>query len=178
MENYNDCCSLNWIGIIANNAWVVIKYIWGVASTWFKETVLDPIANVFNVVWLAISSAVSAVWYAIKGVWEVAATWFDDAILSPVRDAFEDAWNFISDAAERAFEGITGVIKGIINGIIGMLNSALRFVFDGVNTIIEKVNAVGSILPGWTTIPTIKVPQIPYLATGAVFQPMRLLPPF
>ena len=75
---------------------------------------------------------------------------------------------------EKAWEGIKSVAKGAVNVLISVINSLISLVVSGLNMISFDV-------PSW--VPGIggqrvgfniqNVPQIPYLAQGAVIPPNR-----
>ncbi len=51
------------------------------------------------------------------------------------------------------------------------MNSMIAGVVLGINSIILAANTVGSILPGFSPVSQLPIPQIPRLATGAVIPP-------
>ena len=51
------------------------------------------------------------------------------------------------------------------------MNGLLEGAVIGINGLIDGANLMGSIVPGWSNIPTVSAPQIPFLATGAVIPP-------
>lgn len=71
-------------------------------------------------------------------------------------------------------DGITESFKEIVNGLIRGLNSIFSNAFDGINTAIGKIRdfQIFEITP-FANMRTISVPQIPYLAQGAVLPPNR-----
>ena len=78
----------------------------------------------------------------------------------------------------RAWEGMQAVGKGAVNGIIGILNSLLSGLTAGLNGITAALNKWHVEIPQWVprvggktfgfNLPTVKAPQVPYLARGAV----------
>lgn len=152
-------------------AWTNIETAWNTVATWFNDNVVTPISTAFDTAWTTISTLVTGVWTAIETAWQNAKTWFDTNILTPIETAFTTVWDNIKIAAETAFSTVADVIKIALNGVIGVLNSMLDFAFGGINELITKINNVGSLIPGWKDIPTITIPQIKYLASGAVIPP-------
>jgi len=67
-------------------------------------------------------------------------------------------WDGVKDGAKIAINWVIEKINGFLSGIVG-----------GINSLFEKWNSIP--IPGWLSIPLITVPQIPYLATGAVIPP-------
>lgn len=83
----------------------------------------------------------------------------------------------------KAWEGIKKVFKGIWNGIVMILESAVNFIIKGVNWLIGKLNSllensllakgldlIGVEFHGIPQIPPVKIPR---LATGAVIPSNR-----
>ncbi|WP_455581307.1 hypothetical protein [Dysosmobacter sp.] len=84
---------------------------------------------------------------------------------------------------EKAWNGVAKIFKGIWNGIVIILESAINLVIKGINWLIEKLNTVHFETPDWLpgiggksfgfNIPAISNIQLPRLATGAVIPPNR-----
>lgn len=80
-----------------------------------------------------------------------------------------------SKSFDTALEGITNIAKGIVNEIIGIINSMISSVVNGINSLFSALNFSIDLPFGGGTVafamPTFSVPQIPYLAQGAVIPP-------
>lgn len=84
---------------------------------------------------------------------------------------------------ERAWNGVKDIFKGVWNGIVTIVESAINFVISGLNKLIQKINdllaesllAKGASMLGIKAvrIPTIPSVEIPRLAQGAVIPPNR-----
>lgn len=77
---------------------------------------------------------------------------------------------------KKVWEGLGSIVKGAVNGIIGVLNGMIRAVVTAVNKLLGltfgTADKVSRVFGGkGISIPSVKVPQIPYLATGAVIPP-------
>ena len=167
------------IGVIAEGCWEVIKYAWEVASDWFDENVIQPVAGFFEDTWADVSAWAAEAWANIQEAFTPIANWLDENVIQPVSDFFTDLWESFSAKAEEAWEAVKNVFVGmdqwgkdILNELIGALNSGLTSIFGGINTGLEKLKGMqlGDIQP-FANIRTISVPQIPYLAKGAVIPP-------
>ena len=76
------------------------------------------------------------------------------------------------------WEGLKTILRGAVNGIIGLLNTMLSGLVWAINSVANSLNSLSVTVPGWVpvmggkrysfAIPTITAPQIPYLAQGAV----------
>lgn len=82
---------------------------------------------------------------------------------------WERAWYGVQQIFEGIFDGLVAIAKAPLNGIIGLLNSAI----SGINSLIEDFNSIDFELPDWLGggswspgIPTIG--HIPYLAKGGI----------
>ena len=79
---------------------------------------------------------------------------------------------------EKAWNGLKKFLKNSINGILSLVNGMLRGLADGINAVVRLLNKLKFTLPDWVpgyggksfglNLPTVKAPQIPYLAKGAV----------
>lgn len=90
--------------------------------------------------------------------------------------AFTGSW-------KSAWAGIRTVFKGFVNGILGLINAMLSGLVGGVNAAVKALNRFSVTIPGWVpslggkvfgfNLKTLSVPQIPYLAQGAVLPANR-----
>ena len=81
---------------------------------------------------------------------------------------------------ERAWDGVKSIFKGVFNGIVMILESAVNLIIKGLNWLINKINTIQINIPDWLgggslgfNIPQIGELQIPRLAQGAVIPPNR-----
>lgn len=78
----------------------------------------------------------------------------------------------------RAWEGIKGLLRSVINGIIDLLNGMISCLVGALNAVIGAANRLSFTVPKWVPgiggqkfgvkMSTISAPQIPHLAQGAV----------
>lgn len=97
-------------------------------------------------------------------------------------DAFAGLTEFLLGAFtgnwEKTWNGLKKFLKNSINGILGLMNSMLSGLAAGINAAVRLINKLKFTLPDWIpglggksfglNLPTVKAPQIPYLAQGAV----------
>ena len=116
------------------------------------------------------------VWNAVKGIF--------DGMIGFVKNVFAGNWGAAWESIVGVFKGIwdylVAVVKAPINAIIGLINGLVQGVVDGINAVIGMLNKFKVEIPDWGifgdyagetlgfNIATIKAPQIPYLAQGAV----------
>lgn len=158
-----------------------IEDAWKGVEKWFTETISDPIKKWFSDTWDDIKKGATDAWDGLVETWEDAKTWFKDNVTDPIKEAFDEAFKKIKEFMESPFEGLGDFVKKVFNDVIGFLNGLLIGLTDGINGIIEKLNSLNFAIPDWVpffggrsfgiNIPLVSVPQIPYLATGAVIPP-------
>ena len=118
--------------------------------------------------WSSVGSFFSDVWKAIKGVFGGVISWF--------KNKFSAAWTAVKNVFStggKIFDGIKdGILSGlktVINGIISGINKVIAVPFNGLNSALKKIKSVSIAgLKPFDWMPTLAVPQIPKLATGAV----------
>ena len=81
---------------------------------------------------------------------------------------------------ERAWDGVKRIFKGVWNGIVVVLESAVNLIIKGINWLISKLNTIQIKIPDWFgggsfgfNIRPITEVHIPRLAQGAVIPPNR-----
>lgn len=144
------------IGILVSGTWETIKIVWGIASDWFEMHIIQPLFNLFSSLWSGITGWASNTWASICN-WSLAAyTYIDTYFISPLRSA-----------VATVFDGLVGAVKVALNGAISLLNSALSWMFGGINGILRSLRNLS--IAGYSPfagIREISVPQIPMLANG------------
>lgn len=153
------------------------------AAKWLWETILKPTFTAIGAVlsWLGqfFLATGMLIWYVVKTVFGpafegmgIALKWVYETIIKPTVNAIvavfnwavdkiSSAWSAISGPIGAAFGVVLGIVKGAINSLIGLVNTATRFIN---NTVLSNLNKV----PG-VNFPMI--PAIPRLATGGTVQP-------
>lgn len=108
---------------------------------------------------------------SIKDCFKSIPDWF--------KNTFSDAWKKVKDVFSKGGkvfdgikEGILSGLKSVINKLIQGINKVISIPFNGINDALKKIKNV-SILGAkpFDFLPTISVPKIPQLATGAVIPP-------
>lgn len=80
------------------------------------------------------------------------------------------AWEGVKNIFSGIFDGIVGILKGAINLIVDAINGLLSLIQGGINGTIQGINKVTGTV-GIPAVPTVSIPRIPKLATGAVIPP-------
>lgn len=116
----------------------------------------------------------------IEAFFDGVKTWGSGAI-DALKQIFSGLTEFLAGVFtqdwDKALQGLKNIAKGVINGIISLVNSMIRSAINGINRLFGLLSFSVD-LPGGNSIdislPQItKVPQIPYLAQGAVIPPNR-----
>lgn len=120
----------------------------------------------------------------IKEIWAVVWPWFLENVVNPIKEGFMIVFGengVIAEALGLAWEGIKETAKSAVNGIIGFLNSMIKAIVSGINTIITALNkfkvsvpAIPGITKGFNigfSLDKLKATEIPTLASGAVIPP-------
>ena len=153
---------------IASNSWQSIQQAWSVVAGWFDRTIISPLSQTFTNFWSNLSSWAVQAWNGITGVFGSAGQWFGKT--------FGDAWEKVKkvfSSGGKVFdgikEGIVSSFKSIVNSLISGINRVVARPFEGLNAAIRKIRSVSVLgLYPFSGLSTVSVPQIPYLAQGAV----------
>ena len=159
----------NW----AIGAWENIKAVFSTIGNWINSNIIQPVSNVFSGLWNGFLEKARAAWEGVKTVFGKVASFFSDT--------FKKAWVGIVKVFSVAGEifndikdGILTAFKSIVNGIIKGLNSAIAVPFNGINWALNKIKTIEIVgITPFSGLKTISVPQIPYLAQGAVLPPNK-----
>jgi len=106
--------------------------------------------------WDWVKDTALSVWQSIQSAWGTAGDWFGKNVREPFSKGF----------------------KSMVNGIIGFVNNLIAGVVSAANGIAGEINKLHFTAPDWVggfggksvgfDFRTVNVPQIPYLAQGAV----------
>lgn len=140
----------------------------------------------------AIGECIAVVWKltepvltALRSLWGVVLDYISNRTAVEVAafiDIFSGLAAFVSGVFtgswSKAWGGVKTVFKGFVNGIIGLINAMLSGLVGGINAAVKALNRFRVDMPDWLpgvggkrlgfSLPTLAVPQIPYLAKGAV----------
>lgn len=121
--------------------WNSIVNIFKGAGSWFKSFVVDPITNFFGGMWDKLKSGASGVWDGIKSVFNNVADFF--------KTTFSNAWEGVVKVFKAGGEiftnikdGVVNVFKTVVNGLIKGINTVVAVPFNAINKVLEGIKNV------------------------------------
>ena len=161
------------IGVIAGGCWQIISAVWGVVAGWFDINIIQPISGFFTGLWEGLKEGASEAWEGIKSVFRAVGKFFGDTF-SAAWQGIVDVFSVAGDIFVDIKEGVVTAFTTIVNALITGINKVVSVPFDGINWALKSIRNVEVVgVKPFSWIKTISVPQIPYLAQGAVIPPNR-----
>nr|DAN49892.1 MAG TPA: minor tail protein [Caudoviricetes sp.] len=151
----------------------VLNTLWGGISAGFQavtsfiQTVFQVASSVVMAVWSPIAGFFGGVWAQIRGIFSGVGNFFG-AVFGWAANAASGALNSIIGVASGVYNAIAsffrpigtvagnmigGTIRGVVNGIIGMVQ-------NGLNSFISMINGAAGII---NKIPGVHIPGIPHV---------------
>ena len=151
----------------------VLNALWGGISAGFQavtsfiQTVFQVASSVVMAVWSPIAGFFGGVWSQIRGIFSGVGNFFG-AVFGWAANAASGALNSIIGVASGVYNAIAsffrpigtvagnmigGTIRGVVNGIIGMVQ-------NGLNSFISMINGAAGII---NKIPGVHIPGIPHV---------------
>lgn len=145
------------------------------------ENILLGIVSGFNNSILEFTNAINSFWNQSVLPWFSETKWLN--ALSGISKAFIKTWNGIGTGISNIWNYIIITIKNKVNSIIYFINKMIGNISNGINNMIDSVNGLDFQIPDWIpeiggksfglNIGHLSVPEIQYLATGAVIPPNK-----
>lgn len=153
------------IGGFFSGLWTSIQSIWATVSGWFNLNVIQPLVNFFAPIVESIGGFFANLWASICSIWQAAGTWFSENVTTPINNAFQA----IGDFVKGIFNGMIGLVEGMINRIIGAVNGFI----GGFNDVVGwGASFIGVDWEGLATIPEVSLPR---LAKGGIVDSPTIL---
>lgn len=151
----------------------VLNALWGGISAGFQavtsfiQTVFQVASSVVMAVWSPIAGFFGGVWSQIRGIFSGVGNFFG-AVFGWAANAASGALNSIIGVASGVYNAVAsffrpigtvagnmigGTIRGVVNGIIGMVQ-------NGLNSFISMINGAAGII---NKIPGVHIPGIPHV---------------
>lgn len=166
-----------WAQIAATTAWQGICIAATAVTTAFGAAIAF-LTSPIGLVIVGITALIAIVVLLVKN-WDTVKETVLSALES-IKNALGTAWEWFKDTL---LDPISEGFKGMVNGIIGFLNSMISGIVSGINGVIGMLNKLNFKVPDWVpglggksfgfNIKTLTAPQIPYLARGAVLPANR-----
>ncbi|MCI8575637.1 MAG: hypothetical protein HFI09_04120, partial [Bacilli bacterium] len=165
LESIKNGVKLCWDGVVS---------ILSVVASWFWEHVIKPVGDFIVNMWKGLIDGAVKAWEGVKEVFGSVATFFGKV--------FGDAWKKVKDVFStggKVFDGIKdGIIsafKAVVNALIKGINTIVATPFKGLNNILQKIHDISflGISPFTWLNWRAPIPEIPFLAQGAVIPPNK-----
>ena len=178
---------LDFIGNLIENSLII-----------FNEVIMPIVSKIADYLYPVIVTVMNSIIDVIGTVYEVVSN-----IVSSIIDVADGLVKFITgaftDDMDKAFEGLNQMFKGLVNGIISLLegfcnlgvsalNSLLKIMASVVNAIVDAINSISISVPEWVPFwggksigfnldrvspKLFEEVKIPRLATGTVIPPNK-----
>lgn len=153
---------------------IIVQAIWITVSSWFDENVITPIVDFFAPMAEDISQFFKDAWTKIKDIWKGVSTWFDKNIGEPLGKVWEKVTTKISDLFSKLWTGIKKGFAGMINILIGTVESGINNMVSKINLILRGFNKLVSWAAkvvevdweGVDLIPKVSIPRIQAYEVG------------
>lgn len=172
-------------GIVSVFTWLGEKYMELVTGIFTGNAQIGSSADELSSRFGGAAGKLLAVLNSLKGGWDTAMNGLKtgiSAVSAGVVSALQTVIGFLrgsfSKSWDEGFSGLKAPVKGIVNSIIGFLNRMLSGLTGALNGVIGAANRLKFTVPDWVpgiggkqygfSLKTVSVPQIPYLAKGAV----------
>lgn len=154
------------IGVVAAGAtWLVEN--WSGITQFFGE-VFQGVGDIIGNAWNGLVNGAQAAWNGITGIFSKLASFFG-SIFSKAWEAVKKVFSTGGRIFDGIKDGIVNAFKAVVNAIIRGINAIVAIPFNAINGVLSGlrgINILGIQPFGW--LPSIGVPQIPYLATGGI----------
>lgn len=140
---------------------------WSGLTQFFGE-VFQGIGDIVGNAWNGLLDGAKAAWDGITGIFKNLANFFG-SIFSKAWEAVKKVFSTGGRIFDGIKDGIVNAFKAVVNAIIRGINTVVAIPFNAINGVlsgIRGINILGVSPFGW--LPSIRVPQIPYLATGGI----------
>jgi phage-related protein len=157
----------DWEGVW-NGISTIFSSVWSGIQT-VVDGALTAIQNAISLAWNAVSTVFSTVWDGIKTAFEGVWTGLTDGVktaVDTIKTTITDAWEAITTATSNLFTNIGTGIGNAFDSVVGVMKGIVNSAIDVVNSIIGGLNDVSNAL-GFGNA----VDPIPKLAKGTNWWP-------
>lgn len=130
--------------------WDNVKSVWNSAAKWFDDHVIQPIVNFFSPIVNTVSSFFNDLWWVIVGIWMIASSWFNNTVIQPIVNLF----NAFKTTVSSVFSVLWTTIQNIWSVVSSWFDTTIIQPVVGLfNSFKTTISNVFSAL--WTTIQSI-----------------------
>jgi phage-related protein len=160
------------LGMVATELGVQLMPLVQMALEWVIKNIpvikqhVQTAMNTIGTVIKAITPIVQTVFQQIGVLWNTVLKPIFDSIITFLTGVFTGNW-------KQAFEGLGGIVKGIMNGIITAVETMINGAISALNRMIEGINKASAVargLLGIPNIPTIGLLSLPRLEQGGILE--------
>lgn len=154
------------ISAVAAGASFIISNWEGITE--FFGGIFEGVSNIVSGAWEGIVKGAKWAWDGITGIFKNLANFFG-SIFSKAWEAVKKVFSVGGKIFDGIKDGIVNAFKAVVNTIIRGINTIVAIPFNAINGVLSGlrgINILGIQPFGW--LPSIGVPQIPYLATGGI----------
>lgn len=159
------------IGVFEGLWEAIVNFFAGDKESNLGQSIMNGLIDGLSSLNDAVITVFRNVWNGIKDVFGGVGNWF--------KDTFSKAWQAVKNVFStggKIFDGIKdGILSGlkaVVNALISGINKVISIPFNGLNSALQRIKRIEIVgIEPFKWIPTIKTPQIPYLAKGAVIPP-------
>ncbi|WP_295837336.1 phage tail tape measure protein [uncultured Microbacterium sp.] len=153
-----------WANVAAGFNWlhqnVVVPVGQGIA------TAINAVGSVFSWLWN------NAIMPAVRGIGD-GINWVHNSIIMPTFNAITGAVDRVGNAFRTVFGAIGGFISGAFSNAVSAVRGPINSIIGLVNSAIRAINGISVTIPSWVPMVGgqsfgVSLPQVPYLATGGV----------
>lgn len=155
------------IPVLIGAVWQILGAILGEIGKWVGQ-VGEFLGQMFSGIWEGVINGAKAAWDGITGIFKNLANFFG-SIFSKAWEAVKKVFSTGGKIFDGIKDGIVKAFKAVVNAIIRGINTIVAIPFNAINGVLSGlrgINILGIRPFGW--LPSIGVPQIPYLATGGI----------
>lgn len=148
------------------------------------KNITDGLGDVAKSLYDTLVVTINSAWEAIKLAFEPVVTWLS-AKWDGFTDGFGKACNSLADIWRKCLTTIKNVIKPLLNPIIDIFNGFIKGIANGINGLINLINKIQITIPSWVpgyggksykpNLKTFTPPQIPRLNVGTNYVPQDML---
>ena len=169
-------------GVALYQNWDTVKEkcaaLWGSISSIFSA-IGSKISEIFTSVKTIVSGAIAAIGekFPLIGVYFDVVKNQIQSIVEAIKGVFNGVIDFIKNVFtgnwKGAWEGVKNIFSSIFDGLTGIIKAPLNGIISIVNKVIGSINSVGFTIPDWVPIVggksfSLNIPEIPMFARGGI----------